>query len=157
MSYVLQPSEPAPPREETRSLAMLNYGLFLVSIFLAGAPGLIAVAIAYSQKPRAAPLLRSHYRFQIGLFWSGFVLGLIAGVLFFTGLVTAIFDFLAVNEGDWADQIPMLKGLGAHGPALLMIILGVLIAALDAAWLLAASTFGLIRLASHQGLRKSAA
>jgi uncharacterized membrane protein len=136
---------------------MFNYGLFLISIFFAGAPGLIAAAIAYSQKTRVAPLLRSHYRFQIVLFWSAFLLGAVAAGLFVIGLTTAIFDFLAVSGGDWTDNVPMLRDLGAHGPALFMILLGVLIAAIDGAWLLAASTFGLIRLASHRGLGKSAA
>lgn len=155
MSHVQQPAEP--PHDDSRSLAMLNYGLLLVSIFFAGAPGLVAVAIAYAQAPRAPPLLRSHYRFQIGLFWSGFVIGVLGGALFVAGVTTAIFDFLAVGDGDWTDNVPMLRDLGAHGPALLMIIVGVLITMLDAAWLLAASAFGFIRLASHRGLGKSAA
>lgn len=157
MSPVPQPYAPAPMRDESRSLAMLNYGLYFISIFFAGAPGLVAVAIAYSQKNRAEPMLRSHYRFQIGLFWSGFVLGAVAAALFAAGLATAIFDFLAVNGDDWTDNVPMLRDLGAHGPALFLILLGVLIAAVDGAWLLGASAFGLIRLASHRGLGKSAA
>jgi uncharacterized membrane protein len=157
MTDVSPALEPLPPRDDSRSLAMLNYGLLFCSIFFAGVPALIAVAMAYAQKSKAPPLLRSHYRFQIGLFWSGFLLALIAGALFVTGLVTAIFEFLADTGADWTDGVPMLRELRAHGPALLMIIGGMLIAALDALWLVAASAFGFIRLASHQGLSKSAA
>ena len=47
--------EPRDRGETAENLAMIAYGLLFASIFFAGAPALIAVVIAYSQRQEASP------------------------------------------------------------------------------------------------------
>ena len=155
MSYVLPPAEGSRPTGDGRALAMLNYGLFFSSIFFAGVPALIAVALAYSQKSKAPPLLRAHYRFQIGMFWTSFLLALIAGLLFLTGMASAVLEFISDNGGEWLG-FPQLRQLRAHGLTLGLIIGGFLLAAFDTLGLMICSAVGFIRLASAPPLGKSA-
>jgi uncharacterized membrane protein len=60
-----------------RNLALVNYGLLFASVFFAGVPALIAVVLAYTQRDQAANAIRSHYNFQIRIFWIAFALTLV--------------------------------------------------------------------------------
>ena len=57
-----------------RNLALVAYGLLFFAVFFAGAPALVAVAIAYARRQHGDPAVRSHFRFQIFVFWVGFAL-----------------------------------------------------------------------------------
>ncbi len=156
MSYVLEPSEGPRPAGDGRSLVMLNYGLLFVSIFFAGVPALIAVALAYSQRPKAPPLLRTHYSYQIGLFWTAFFIALLAGSLGFSGLVLAVIELLSAGAESAVSGFRIWK-LNVHGEIMVLMVAGALLAAADAVLLMVCSGFGFIRLASNRSLRKSAA
>jgi uncharacterized membrane protein len=156
MSEVLDPLDETPPPRDARPLAMLNYGLIFSSIFFAGVPALIAVALAYGQRPRATPLLRSHFRFQIGLFWTGFFIALLAGSLVLTGVVMAVAELVGASGRTLSDGF-QFRDLRVQGDIMALMIGGVLLAATDAVMLMAGSAFGFIRLASNRSLGKSAA
>lgn len=156
MSYVPPPSDGPPPAGDGRALAMLNYGLMFCSIFFAGVPSLIAVAIAYSQKTRAAPWLRTHFKCQIALFWATFVLALAAGAMGLTGLFMALGELLVAGGRSWEAGWRIWEWR-VNGAAIALMVGGVLVAALDAALLMINSAIGFIRLASAPPLGKSAA
>jgi uncharacterized membrane protein len=155
MSHVLEPLDPSPPPRDGRALATLNYGLIFISIFFAGVPALIAVAIAYSQRMRAAPLLRSHFNFQIAMFWTAFFIALLAGALALTGLVMAVAELVTASGRTLADGFHFAD-LRVQGDIMALMIGGVLLAATDAVMLMAGSAFGFVRLASGKALGKSA-
>jgi len=69
-----------------RGVALTAYGLLFISPFMFGAPALAGVGLAYAHKNDAHSLMRSHYRFQLRIFWTtvvclviGFALAIGAG------------------------------------------------------------------------------
>ena len=72
--------------EVDRNLALLAYGLLFVGVFCAGLSALAALAIAYARRRQAGALVASHHRFQIFIFWVGFVPALLSGLCFGFGL-----------------------------------------------------------------------
>ena len=155
MSYGLEPSAGPPPPGDGRALALLNYGLLFFSIFFAGVPAVIAVALAYSQKSKAPLEMRPHYRFQIGLFWGAFFIALLAGILGLSGLVLALGELLVAGGQSAVSGFHFWK-FSFHGSDMILMIGGALLTALDAALLMACSAFGFVRLASNRALGKSA-
>jgi uncharacterized membrane protein len=65
------PYESPRPVVSDNVLAIAIYVLYGVSYFIGGITALIGVIIAHVKIEDAAPLLRSHYRFQIRTFWIG--------------------------------------------------------------------------------------
>jgi uncharacterized membrane protein len=65
------PYESPRPIVSDHVLAIAIYVLYGVSYFVGGISALIGVIIAHVKVEDAAPLLRSHYRFQIRTFWIG--------------------------------------------------------------------------------------
>ena len=53
-----------------RGVALTAYGLLFISPFMLGAPALAGMGMAYAHKNDAHSLMRSHYRFQIRIFWT---------------------------------------------------------------------------------------
>ncbi len=71
-----------------RGVALTAYGLLFIAPFMLGAPALAGIGMAYAHKNDAHSLMRSHYRFQIRIFWTtmvclviGFALAIGAGGL----------------------------------------------------------------------------
>lgn len=154
MSYVLDPldDEPAPP-PDGRALAMLNYSLMFISSFLAGVPALIAVALAYAQRSKAPPVLRSHFKFQIALFWLAFMIAVVAGALALTGVVLAVAELITSSGANLADGFH-LSDLRVAGWVFALLVGGFLLAVGDALMLMVASAVGFIRLASNRPFGK---
>ena len=53
-----------------RGVALTAYGLLFISPFMLGAPALAGMGMAYAHRDDAHSLMRSHYRFQIRIFWT---------------------------------------------------------------------------------------
>ncbi|HEY0107354.1 MAG TPA: hypothetical protein VGB91_14835 [Rhizomicrobium sp.] len=67
-----QPSVPAayPPAADTRTLAIIVYGLYLGALVTAGGAGLAGVILAYVKRDEAAGTLwYSHFQNAIHAFW----------------------------------------------------------------------------------------
>ncbi len=160
MSQIPPPSADAtldPPYDrENRGVAMLNYGLLFTSIFFAGIPALIAVALAYARKSKTGPGLKKHFRFQIRIFWVAFFIALLAGACGIAGVILAVVE-LAQGAGVWPWQGVDLRTMRVGGDIVFMLVAAVILSLIDAAWLMASSAFGFIRLASDHSLSKAAA
>jgi len=164
MSTSTSAQEPCAPSASTsaahdevdRNLAILSYVLLFFAIFFAGAPALIAVAIAYARRRDAEALARSHFRFQILIFWIGFALTLLAAL---SGLV-AVFSMLGdiiktAIHGGW-DSWDMVsfetQDIRVDGWVIAAAVGTVFMGALTALWLIVTSAYGFIMLASNRSL-----
>ncbi len=165
MTYIPPPAADAtldrsadpPLGDDSRGIAMLNYGLLFASVFFAGVPALIAVALAYSRKSKAEAGLARHFRFQIKIFWTAFFFALIAAACGFAGMVMAVVELARATGGAWSLDGFELKGLQVDGGMLALLVAAIVISLLDAAWVVIAAAVGFIRLASDHSLGKSAA
>ena len=164
MSYMPPPApdEPLMPSPddvrygEGRGIAMLNYGLLFASVFFAGVPALIAVALAYSRKSKAPPDLKRHFRIQIRIFWIAFFVALLAGGCGFAGVVMAVVELARSAGWVWNWDDIDLRALRVGGDIVVLLVAAVVLSLVDAVWLMASSAVGFIRLASGQGLSKAA-
>ncbi|MDO9335375.1 MAG: hypothetical protein EON95_04545 [Caulobacteraceae bacterium] len=128
-----------------RVMGLINYGLLFGAIFFAGVPGIVAVVLAYTQRGTAGPVLREHYRFQIQIFWIGFLLALIAGICGLWAILDVSGDLLGRGSVDGDVKFADLDLSG--GMIGLLIAAGVALA-LMTLWSLAAPAIGFIRLAT---------
>lgn len=72
-----------------RSAANLNYILYIVGFFT-GITALIGVILAYSNRETASENIRSHFDWQIKIFWRSFRFWIVISILYF------VFTFIAV-------------------------------------------------------------
>jgi uncharacterized membrane protein len=161
MSFSPEAGSSSSPQDQSvdRNLAFLAYGLLFFSIFFAGAPALVAVAIAYARRAEAPPLIRSHHAFQIVIFGTAFFLALAAGICLLTAALAALGAvWQAVTHEGWnhidtysIDLSDVHVGAGSIGLAISALVL----TALTAVWLVVTSTFGALRLASGRPIRQS--
>ena len=152
----------APGRGDVDSnLALLGYFLLMGSVLFAGLPGLAAVVLAYVQRDVAGPAVRSHFNYQIRIFWVALALAVIAALSALGALAIGVGQLVDFSmHGQW----DAWDGVGFDGsdiridPAIIM-LLGVTAGALVAAtlWVIAAPIVGLIRLASQRGMGERAA
>jgi uncharacterized membrane protein len=145
--------------ENPQNLAMAGYGLLFASIFFAGAPALIAVVIAYSQRNEASPQVRSHYEFQIHIFWVAFTLALAAAACGLAGVIGGLgelIDMADISRLNHFDSIRIdLSNIIIDGRVVSLLAAAVILGFLSSIWLLAASAVGFIRLASERAMGDS--
>lgn len=65
---------------DKRDMVRAVYILYIISVFT-GLSGLLGVAFAYYNRGNASALERSHFDYQISIFWKGLVIFLIGAVL----------------------------------------------------------------------------
>jgi uncharacterized membrane protein len=144
--------------EVDRNLAFLTYGLLFFSVFFAGVPALIAVAIAYARRKDADPLVRGHHSFQIWIFWVGFLMALLAGAAGLTA-ITMMFaqavHLSSVNSWHGWEQVRLSDVIGPL--TLSFFATSVMLGACAGLWLVFTSIYGFIKLASHRPMRQTAA
>ena len=152
----------SPARGETdRNLALLGYCLLLGSILFAGLPGLAAVVLAYVQRDVAAPAIRSHFNFQIRIFWVALALTVIAALSALGALAVGVGQIVDVGmdrQWDAWDGVSF-DGSDIRIDPAIVVLLGVAAGAVVAAtlWTILAPIVGLIRLASQRGMGERAA
>jgi uncharacterized membrane protein len=145
--------------DASANLALVNYGLLFASIFFAGVPALIAAIIAYSQRDEATVSVRSHFNFQIRIFWVAFGLSLAAGASALAAVVRAAGDLLAFGKAQGWSNFDMdldMSRISIDGGVIALVVAFALFSVLAAAWLVAAPAIGFIRLASQRGMGHSA-
>lgn len=76
-------------RPADRGLAMLGYGLLLLGAPTFGTSAILALILAYARRDGAAPLIASHCRFQIRIFWIGLALAAASAALGMSALTDA--------------------------------------------------------------------
>jgi uncharacterized membrane protein len=140
-----------------RNLALLAYGLLFFAIFFAGAPALIAVAIAYARRRNSEPHVRSHFRYQIFIFWVGFALTLLAALSGLAALVVLLGEVIrGAVEGRWDSLDTVLFSQVHIGVLMAFVAAAGLLAIMTGVWLIATSAYGFILLASRQSIRQTA-
>ena len=149
----------ARPTENSQNLAMIAYGLLFASIFFAGFPSLVAVVIAYSQRDAAPRKVRSHFNFQIRIFWVAFVLTLAAAACALAGIISGlgeVIDVAAVRGLDRFDTVRIeLKAVTIDAGVISLLVAALILGFLSSIWLLAAPAVGFIRLASERAIGHS--
>jgi uncharacterized membrane protein len=143
------------------NLALLGYALLFFSIFFAGMPGLVAAVIAYAQRDATNPSIRSHYNFQIRIFWVAVVLSLIAAVTAVAAAAISVGHFVEMGvQGGWDawDGISFSTS-NIHIDPAVVVLLGItaLTALAAALWLMLAPLVGFIRLATQRSMGDRAA
>jgi uncharacterized membrane protein len=140
-----------------RNLALLAYALLFLSAFMAGAPALVAVAIAYARRTHCDAAVKSHFRFQIFVFWVAFALTAVAALCGLGALLTLVGEVLrSAVEGRWDSLDAALFSQMHVGVLLILVGAAALFAALAAIWLIATAAYGFIRLASRRSISQTA-
>ncbi len=116
---------PAPAMAEDKTMAMVAYILFLVSWPTIGLLAVVAVIIAYANRDRASPWLRTHYDKEIRLFWQALV-WIVGGTIALAILGTLLIPLFGLGLLIWG-------AIGAY-----LVILGV--------WFHVVAFIGLMRL-----------
>jgi uncharacterized membrane protein len=147
------------PRTDTSAgLALAGYILLSLSVFAAGVPALIAVALAYWRRGRSPAWLRGHFNRQIVIFWIAVLLLVVAMALGVAAMVVWLVSLAHVRSHEGWTTVSMdssrlvsfdpdLDQLGLPTPVagLALGALGVWV--LSTLWLFIAPIFGLIALA----------
>ena len=150
-------SSGAPPHSssEDRSLTFVVYALLFVAPFVAWLTALVAVVIAYVRRGMASPLERTHYAFQIRIFWVMIVLVALGVVAFASGIGIVLYDLFqsATNSGQGWDawQVASVdeKDMHFHPISIVLVVVGVLIWLGAGLWTIIASIVGMARLAGE--------
>ncbi len=152
-------SEPNDPFMATfdRGVALTAYGLLFVSPFMLGAPALAGMGMAYAHKDDAHSLMRSHYRFQIRIFWTT-VVCLVIGLALAVGAgglaIGAVYHFL--RQSFPALGLP-LGGFNLGGDIAAeenwLLIAGVAFLVGGIGYILIASIYGFIKLLAGRPIR----
>ncbi|CAN5248457.1 hypothetical protein BH11PSE2_BH11PSE2_03990 [soil metagenome] len=142
--------------EVDKNLAFLTYGLLFFSVFFAGVPALIAVAIAYARRKDTDTMVRGHHAFQIWIFWVGFMLALLAGAAGLSAIMitvgAAVHQASVANWHGWGSlELSQVVGPTTLSFAATFILLYVC----ASLWTLSASAYGFVRLASNRPMRQS--
>ena len=142
-------------------LAFVGYALLFFAPFFGGIPGLIGIVLAYIRRNAAPPLERSHFRFQIRIFWTAFLLLVVAALGLLAGFGILFNDLLnaATNNGEgwdaWEAASFDMGQVTFHGEMVIGFIVAVLFAVLSALWLMGASVVGFARLAGSDPIGRA--
>ncbi len=85
----VSPSTSEPPAPVSRAMAFVAYGLLLLGFLTAGTTAFIGLILAYALRDGAPPLIQTHHRFQIRLFWIEVALIAAAIALFVSAFLDA--------------------------------------------------------------------
>ena len=136
-------------------MGIVGYVLLFLAPVSGGLTALACVALAYARKPSANPMAASHFTFQIKVFWIAFLacfLGVTAIVfslgILYSDVVWAVTDNAERVARYFAE--PGQAGARFHPLGALSLLGGLGLLCAAAAWSLAASTFGAVRLLSRQ-------
>jgi uncharacterized membrane protein len=141
---------------DDRILATLLYALLFLTPFFLGFPALLAVVAAYVRRPQADALARSHYGFQIRIFWIAVAIFVLATAVALVGagvLITHVLDVRLRGGAGWDGwDVSFTDAPDAHVNLLALVILAISVLAIlgDMVWLMLAAVFGVARLLSGE-------
>lgn len=148
-------------QSDDRTLAFVVYAMHFLSPFVFGLTALIGVAIAYVRKPEAEPVLASHYRFQIRVFWVGFALSVIAAFAIMIGLGVIFWElagaFLSDMPADPAAAVNRNLDVDLPVGAFVALIIGGCGWVTTAFWMIITSVAGALRLSAGRGIGRRGA
>ena len=137
-----------------RNIALLGYGLLFFAIFFAGAPALIAAAIAYTRRRDVDRTVASHHRFQLFIFWVGFAMTLLAALSGLAALLSIVGDLLGVVVHSHWTSWDTIQTTSLHVGRAFFIFAAAAggLGVLTGLWLMATAGYGFIRLASSHAI-----
>jgi uncharacterized membrane protein len=141
---------------DDRILATLLYALLFLTPFFMGLPALVAVVAAYVRRPHADALARTHYGFQIKIFWIATAILVLATIAAFFGagvLVTHFLDVRLRGGAGWAGwDVSFNDSPDVHLnlAAVIILVVSALVILGDMVWLMLAAVFGVARLLSGE-------
>jgi uncharacterized membrane protein len=156
MSDTVSRGPAAAASSEDRIIAGLTYGLLFLTPFFGGLTTLIAVVLAYVRRRGADPISRTHYDFQLRIFWIGAAVlaaSIVATLLGAGVLISHALEFHARNGSGWdAWDVSFGDDSNAHlnVGGLIVLALSALAATVGVLWMMLASVFGLARLLSSE-------
>ncbi len=135
-------------------VALAGYVLLFVSVFMFGVPALATVALAYAHKNDSHLLVRSHYRFQLRVFWTAVLFGVLAlGAAITAGglAIGKLIDFVHAHLPS-ADSVMDRANVGSWSGEIagILLIAAVTLGVLAVIWTLVASVFGFLRLLANR-------
>ncbi|NBU28697.1 MAG: hypothetical protein EBS42_10955 [Caulobacteraceae bacterium] len=152
-------TDPSAQFESDRTMGLIIYGLLFAGLFFVGVPALVGVVLAYTQRPSTAGPIQGHFRFQIQIFWIGFLLALIAGI---SGL-WAVLDVAGqvwnsgqMSAGDAGVDVDLTQ-LDLSGRVLGLVGVSIIALIFMSLWGLCAPAVGFIKLATLQKPRGASA
>jgi len=135
-------------------VALAGYVLLFISVFMFGVPALATMALAYAHKNDSHLLVRSHYRFQLRIFWTAVLFTLLAiGSAITAGgmAITTLVDFARSHlPGVGAAMDQAHVGAWSGEISGLLLVAAVTLGVLGVVWTLAASLFGFLRLVGNR-------
>ena len=141
-------------QSDDRTLAFVVYAMHFVAPFVFGLTALIGVVMAYVRKPEAEPMLASHYRFQIRVFWVGFGLSVIAALALMVGLAFVFWElagaFLSDMPTEPIDAVSRDLHVDFPVAAFVALIVAGCAWVATAFWMIIAAVAGALRLAADR-------
>jgi uncharacterized membrane protein len=138
-------------------LALLAYGLLFLGAFFP-IPAWIGAVIAYARRKSVAPLIASHHRFQLFIFWVATFLGLVTAMSILAaigGIFTKV--VLAVVHSRWRRmEIAALPPITIDSATVVFVTSFLVLYVLTGLWLLLTSAYGFVRLASQRDIPEPA-
>ena len=131
-----------------RLIAFIVYVLMFIGVFTFGVPSVVGLALALAHGHDSHPVLRTHYRHQVRIFWMGAFC--IAG---FAG--SGVWLAALVNWGEKISGVSTATlGVSSAGQQAwiggVMLATSVSLVLFGAAWTLLQSLFGFLRLAGNR-------
>ena len=135
-------------------VALGGYVLLFASVFMLGVPALASLALAYAHGHDSHLVARTHFKFQIRIFWTAVLLialGIGAGVVAGGTVLGKLFGFAQ-------EHLPAVSGVmaqahmgGLSGAAAGGLVFGAVgLFVLAVLWTLFASVFGFLRLLGNR-------
>ena len=153
------PVEPHDPIMATfdKGVALTAYGLLFISPFLLGPPALAGLGMAFAHRNDPHSLMRSHFRFQIRIFWTT-VAALVIGVLLALGAGGLAFGGLYALARDNLPNLPLpameaLNGQNAAVEENWLMVAAIFFFLGGLLYLIANSAYGAIKLVAGRPIR----
>ena len=136
-----------------RLVAFACYVLLFLGVFTFGVSSVVALALALAHGRDSHPIIRSHYRHQVRIFWLGaFCIAgaLLAGLAGSGTWLVALFN--AVEKATGMTDQALGVGAGAKQAWFggVMLVASVTLVLFGAGWTLLQSLFGFLRLAGNR-------
>jgi uncharacterized membrane protein len=140
-----------------RGVALTAYGLLFISPFLLGSTALGALGMAFAHRNDAHSLMRSHYRFQMRLFWTTVVALMISGLLAFGAGGLAFGGLYALMRDNFPNlPLPAMEMLNRQNAAVeesWLMIAAIVFFFGGLLYLLANCAYGFIKLVAGRPIR----
>jgi len=140
-----------------RGVALIAYGLLFVSPFGLGVPALVGLMLAFVHRDDPHSLTRSHYRFQVRIFWTTLVC-LVLGAALAIGAggfaIGTVYHFLRENLPQLGLPVGGFRGMGdAQQEGGWLLLAGLAFLAGAVVYIMTAALYGFIKLLAGRPIR----